>query len=122
MSFADADGGELFVGVEDDGSITQASPHKDELIQAMVEAPQTHVHKGTPLPNPTIVRFKQGNYGARIGLTLHPEDLRRTCAMLCQPADVDLDSIRVLLGHSTLAITERYLWTGRMSRLFPASD
>jgi len=58
VSFANADGGELFVGVEDDGSIT-GIPHKDELIQAMVEAPQTHVHKDTPLPNPTIVRFSQ---------------------------------------------------------------
>jgi site-specific recombinase XerD len=48
-------------------------------------------------------------YGERIGLTVRPEDLRRTCAKLCKTGDADLDPIRLLLGHSSLATTERYL-------------
>jgi len=48
-------------------------------------------------------------HGERIGVTVHPEDLRRTCAKLCKPGDADLDPIRLLLGHSSLATTERYL-------------
>ena len=34
VAFANADGGELFVGVEDDGTITGV-PHKDELVGAI---------------------------------------------------------------------------------------
>lgn len=48
-------------------------------------------------------------YGKRIGVTVHPEDLRRTCAKLCNVGSADLDPIRALLGHSSLATTERYL-------------
>ena len=57
VSFANADGGELFVGVEDEGTVT-GIPHKEELIIVMTKAPETHVHASTPLPGPNIVRFK----------------------------------------------------------------
>jgi ATP-dependent DNA helicase RecG len=57
VAFANADGGELFIGVEDEGSVTGV-PHKDELVEAMVNAPKTHVHHQTPLPSPTISRFQ----------------------------------------------------------------
>lgn len=57
VSFANADGGELFVGVEDDGTIT-GIPHKDDLIAAMTSAPKTHVHPDTPLAGTSIVRFQ----------------------------------------------------------------
>jgi site-specific recombinase XerD len=48
-------------------------------------------------------------HGERIGVALHPEELRRTCAKLCRPRSEDLEHIRLLLGHSSLAATERYL-------------
>ena len=36
-------------------------------------------------------------------------DLRRTCAKLCRKAGGDLEQIKFLLGHSSIATTERYL-------------
>ncbi|WP_081974617.1 ATP-binding protein [Novilysobacter arseniciresistens] len=50
VGFANADGGELLVGVEDSGEITgvdKCSPADLEVLQA---APVTHVHRDTPLP------------------------------------------------------------------------
>jgi len=48
-------------------------------------------------------------YGKRIGVAVRPDDLRRTCAKLCHPGDGELDQMRALLGHSSLAATERFL-------------
>jgi ATP-dependent DNA helicase RecG len=56
VAFANADGGELFFGVEDEGTVT-GIPHKEDLILAMVNAPKTHVHPDTPLPGPSVSRF-----------------------------------------------------------------
>ena len=53
VSFANADGGELFVGVEDDGTITGV-PHKEELVSAIKQACLNYVHSDTPLPPPAI--------------------------------------------------------------------
>lgn len=53
VSFANADGGELFVGVEDDGVISGV-PHKDELAEVMKRAHKEYVHRDTPLPPPVI--------------------------------------------------------------------
>jgi len=36
-------------------------------------------------------------------------DLRRTCAKLCRKSGGDLEQIRFLLGHASIATTERYL-------------
>jgi ATP-dependent DNA helicase RecG len=49
VAFANADGGELLIGVEDDGSITGV-PHTDEDLAALLAAPRTHVHADTPVP------------------------------------------------------------------------
>lgn len=56
VSFANADGGELFIGVEDDGTIT-GTPHKEELLDAMKEAHINYVHSDCPLPPPSIKLF-----------------------------------------------------------------
>jgi len=40
---------------------------------------------------------------------LAPHDLRRTCAKLCRTAGGDLEQIQLLLGHASIATTERYL-------------
>lgn len=53
VAFANADGGELFVGIEDDGSITGLM-HTAEEIQLLKGAYTTHVHRETPLPKPQI--------------------------------------------------------------------
>ena len=42
-------------------------------------------------------------------LALH--DLRRTCAKLCRKAGGDLEQIQLLLGHTSVLTTERYLGT-----------
>ncbi len=43
--------------------------------------------------------------------SLAPHDLRRTCAKLCRKAGGNLEQIQLLLGHASVATTERYLGT-----------
>jgi integrase len=40
-----------------------------------------------------------------------PHDMRRTCAKLCRAAGGELEQIQLLLGHSSVQTTERYLGT-----------
>lgn len=40
---------------------------------------------------------------------LAPQDLRRTCALLCHLAGGELEQIQFLLGHASVQTTERYL-------------
>jgi len=40
---------------------------------------------------------------------IKPHDLRRTCAKLCRKAGAELEQIQLLLGHASIATTERYL-------------
>jgi len=54
VAFANADGGELLIGVEDGREVTGIS-YKAEVIEMLRRAPTTHVHKDTPLPRPHIV-------------------------------------------------------------------
>lgn len=49
VSFANADGGELLIGVEDNGVIT-GIPHSEEDIEMMLAATKTHVYHGQELP------------------------------------------------------------------------
>ena len=49
VAFANADGGELIVGAEDDGEITGLE-YKEDLLKVIIEAPKTYVHSTTPLP------------------------------------------------------------------------
>lgn len=49
VSFANADGGELLVGVEDDGTITGIG-YSEEKVDQLKKAYLSHVHKDTPLP------------------------------------------------------------------------
>jgi ATP-dependent DNA helicase RecG len=48
-AFANADGGSLLIGVEDDGEVTGV-PHNDDDVTAMLAAPRTHVHPKSSLP------------------------------------------------------------------------
>ncbi|MDZ7879580.1 MAG: ATP-binding protein [Saprospiraceae bacterium] len=49
VSFANADGGAILIGVEDDGTITGIS-HSEEEIETMLNAVQTHVYQDQQLP------------------------------------------------------------------------
>ena len=51
-------------------------------------------------------------YAAMIGVPqIAPHDTRRTCAKLCRAAGGELEQIQMLLGHSSVQTTERYLGT-----------
>lgn len=56
VAFANADGGELFVGVEDDGTISGIQ-YKEPQFAMLSEAYKTHVHRDTPLSNPVVSRI-----------------------------------------------------------------
>ncbi len=56
VAFANADGGELLVGVEDDGTVTGV-PHDVKDISVLLAAPRTHVHAKTPLPLTSATRL-----------------------------------------------------------------
>lgn len=49
VAFTNADGGELFIGVEDDGTITGLQHSKDD-IQVMLNAVHTHIMNATGFP------------------------------------------------------------------------
>lgn len=50
VAFGNADGGELLVGVEDDGEITGLETASESYVALLESAPTTHVHHKTPLP------------------------------------------------------------------------
>ena len=54
VAFANADGGELLIGVEDNGQVSGV-PHTTEHIATMLAAPRTRVHHDTPLTSPRAV-------------------------------------------------------------------
>lgn len=49
VAFANADGGELLVGIEDDGTITGLN-YNEDLMKALLNAPKSYVLSSTPLP------------------------------------------------------------------------
>ena len=53
VSFANADGGEILIGVEDDGTITGV-PYEDSKVESLKRAHHIYVHRDTPLPPPRI--------------------------------------------------------------------
>jgi integrase len=59
--------------------------------------------------------------GRKLGVKLKAHDARRTCAKLCRAAGADLEQIQLLLGHSSVQTTERYLGT-RQNLVVAAND
>jgi ATP-dependent DNA helicase RecG len=57
VAFANADGGELLIGVEDDGTITGFS-YKEDTVTKLLEAPKRGVHPHTPLESTVARRVK----------------------------------------------------------------
>lgn len=56
VAFANADGGELLVGVEDDGIVTGLLDFSASDYEILERAPTTHVHLETPLP--TVRKYR----------------------------------------------------------------
>ncbi len=58
VAFANADGGELFIGIEDDNTVS-GLPFSDEKNKALLKAPEFYVHQDTPLPlkRATIIEY-----------------------------------------------------------------
>ena len=61
VAFANADGGILLVGVEDDSKVT-GLPYSEDKLDAIIKSPNTYVMQETPLPlkRSVIVEFKPG--------------------------------------------------------------
>jgi ATP-dependent DNA helicase RecG len=86
VAFANADGGELYVGVEDDGTVSGVI-HSETQIQMFLMAPTTHVHPDTPLPQPatsritirgkTVLYFQVAKSTGRVHLTSDGRCLQR---------------------------------------------
>lgn len=57
VAFANADGGELLIGVEDDGTISGIDALAADQVAFLEEAPATHVHPKTPLANLRFARL-----------------------------------------------------------------
>jgi ATP-dependent DNA helicase RecG len=57
VAFANADGGELLVGVEDNGEITGLNDFSEEDIKYLEQSPQDRIHKDTPLSSVKVARI-----------------------------------------------------------------
>ena len=57
VAFANADGGELFIGVEDHGGIT-GIPHTERSVEKFLQAPTTNVLDSTPLQGVVRARVR----------------------------------------------------------------
>lgn len=64
VGFANADGGELLVGVEDSGEVTGLIGFTEEELIRLESAPNSHVHEKTPLP--TVRKFRIDIEGKKI--------------------------------------------------------
>lgn len=93
VSFANADGGELYIGVEDDGTITGLN-HSQPDLDYLLGAARTSVHEQTPIPllaackvqieNKAILVFQTGKIYNRVALTSDGRCLQRL-DLECRP-------------------------------------
>ena len=74
------------------------------------------VHRGDPVSgshmSEKVVWQLLRPYAIAAGVPgITPHDLRRSCAKMCRAAGGELEQIQLLLGHSSVQTTERYLGT-----------
>lgn len=62
VGFANADGGELLVGVEDDGQITGLERYSEKILDYLERCWKDGVHKDTPLENVRVSRTSLDNH------------------------------------------------------------
>jgi ATP-dependent DNA helicase RecG len=60
VAFANADGGDLLIGVEDDGTIS-GIPFQEDDLKTLNDAPKTYVFQDTPLPLSHIRKITHDN-------------------------------------------------------------
>jgi integrase/recombinase XerD len=66
----------------------------------------------SPGLNEKVVWQLLQQYAAAVGVPgIAPHDIRRTCGKLCRAAGGELEQIQLLLGHTSVQTTERYLGT-----------
>ena len=58
---------------------------------------------------PSCDRFLIRRMGERVGIKVHPHMLRHTFATEYLRNGGDLETLRRIMGHSTLAVTQQYL-------------
>jgi ATP-dependent DNA helicase RecG len=62
VAFANADGGELLIGVEDDGTISGIDILSEAAVESLLIAPRNYVHERTPLPPVRTARVQLGQH------------------------------------------------------------
>lgn len=62
VAFANADGGELLIGVEDSGVVTGIEHFAEEKLALLLDAPRSRVHRDTPLSSVRAVRLGIGEH------------------------------------------------------------
>ncbi len=98
VAFANADGGELLVGVEDDGTVT-GLPYDETQIEQLLDAPNTHVHRDTPLPSPRKAVVSIGGFNvAYFSVPKGTQYVHLTSDGRCLKR-VDRDSVPVSAEH-----------------------
>lgn len=86
VAFANADGGEILVGVEDELTISGV-PHSSQDIEQLLNSPKTHIHPTTPLTNylankveingKTVLYFQTPKSSETVHLTVSGRCLQR---------------------------------------------
>jgi integrase/recombinase XerD len=67
--------------------------------------------QGEPMSEKVVWQLLQPYAAAAEVPGIAPHDLRRSCAKMCRAAGGELEQIQLLLGHSSVHTTERYLGT-----------
>jgi site-specific recombinase XerD len=82
------------------------------LARSGEQALLVRVSDGRRLSHGSLYQVITG-YGRRLGITLHPHQLRHACATHLLEAGMDVRLIAELLGHKDLASTRRYTRVSR---------
>ena len=116
--------GHRVVNVLGKGKKTRAvplSPLAYRLLEPALEAARrdngliVRTDDGSPVSRKLAARWLH-TFGRRMGLefTLVPHSLRHTAATLAKKGGADIEEIRLLLGHSDLSTTLRYVKAGEL--------